>query len=76
VIAARPIGHWTALPLLSRAVRRPVGSRVGGPDPFVAVQDAIRESHFDEIIVSTLPQGVSKWLRRDLIRRSKTLGLP
>ena len=49
---------------------------VGGPDPLDAVERAIHEGDFKEIIVSTLPKKRSKWLRRDLIRQIERLGPP
>src|SRR3954454_14539666 len=58
-IRGRKAADWsreTAVELLSRAARKPVDSLVGGPDPFTAVQSAVREGDFDEIIVSTLPK--------------------
>jgi hypothetical protein len=42
---------------------------VGDEDPFNAAMDAIRAQPIDEIIVSTLPETSSGWLRRDLIER-------
>src|SRR4051812_47677967 len=53
----RATADWTldsALPLLGRAAQKPVDSRVGGPDPFEAIQEAAGSGDFDEIIVSTL----------------------
>jgi len=40
--------------------------KVGDPDPLAAVEDALNFKEFDEIIVSTLPKHLSKWLRLDL----------
>jgi hypothetical protein len=39
------------------------------PDPFLAVQDALRIYRPDEIIISSHPYPRSGWLRRDLIGR-------
>jgi hypothetical protein len=39
------------------------------PDPFVDVCEAWDPRTYDEVIVSTLPTGVSKWLQADLPRR-------
>lgn len=42
---------------------------LGDDDPYTATLDAIDEYHPDEVIISTLPQSTSGWLRRDLIER-------
>jgi hypothetical protein len=39
------------------------------PDPYLAVQDALRIYKPDEIIISTYPYARSGWLRRDLVER-------
>jgi hypothetical protein len=78
-VTDRKAADWTletALRLMKPAARGKVEGLLGGPDPFESVQDAVRQGNFDEIIVSTLPKKVSKWLRRDLIRRVEGLGLP
>ena len=43
--------------------------KVGDPDPVAAVEDAVNFKEFDEIIVSTLPKHLSKWLKVDLPHR-------
>jgi hypothetical protein len=60
---------------LEHAVQRlhdagvPVEGVVGDSDPMLAVQDAWDPRRFDEVIVATLPTGVSRWMAADLPRR-------
>jgi hypothetical protein len=78
-VTDRKAADWTletALRLMQQPARGKIEGRVGGPDPFESVQDAVRHGNFDEIMISTLPRRMSKWLRRDLIRRVEGLGLP
>jgi len=49
-----------------RAAGVEVTGEIGDEKPVLAVGDALRREPFDEIILSTLPPGVSKWLKRDL----------
>jgi hypothetical protein len=65
-----------AIPLLDDACGGHVEGIIGDSDPFVAVQQALDDGDFDEIIISTLPARVSAWLRRDLPHRVERLGLP
>jgi hypothetical protein len=46
---------------------------VGDPDPIVAVMDIWDPMKYDEIIVSTLPTGSSRWLGLDLPHRLEKL---
>jgi len=65
-----------AVPLLEQAAGGPVESMIGDPEPLAAIQDAINIHGFDELIISTLPKRVSKWLRLDLPHKAAGLGLP
>jgi hypothetical protein len=65
-----------AVPLLEQAAGAPVEGMIGDPEPLAAIQDAVNIHGFDEIILSTLPARVSKWLRLDLPHKVAGLGLP
>ena len=65
-----------AVPLLEEAAGAPVESMIGVPEPLAAIQDAINVHGFDELIISTLPQRASKWLKLDLPSKAAGLGLP
>lgn len=65
-----------ALPLLSAAAGSPVTGHVGDAEPLMAIADAVNRGGYDEIIVSTLPRRVSRWLHLDLVSKARGLGLP
>jgi hypothetical protein len=66
-----------AVPLLEEAA----GSRVEAmtekcKEPWEALERAIGRGGYAEVIISTLPLGISRWLERDLPSRARKLGLP
>jgi hypothetical protein len=65
-----------ALPLLEEAAGSTVEGLVGSSTPLDAIQDAVNVHGFDEIIISTLPTRVSRWLHLDLPSKLNGLGLP
>jgi len=65
-----------AIPALSEAAGAPVEGIVGDADPVAAVHDAINLRGFDEVIVSTLPVRLSRWLKLDLPSKVAGMGLP
>lgn len=65
-----------ALPVLEGAAGAEVEGRIGAPEPLAATEDAVNTGEYDEIILSTLPSHVSKWLRLDLPHKVAGLGLP
>jgi len=65
-----------AIPLLEEAAGARVEGLVGADDPFLAVSAALEAEPYDEIIISTLPVRVSRWLHIDLPARVARLGLP
>jgi hypothetical protein len=62
-----------ALEHLRAAGIESIEGAVGDPDPVVAVMDVWDPMRFDEIVVSTLPTGSSRWLGLDLPHRLEKL---
>lgn len=79
-----PAGHaWTEGQVLEDAQKRldaavakfhglgaDVDGEVGDSNPIQAVDDALLRGSYDEIILSTLPPGPSRWLKLDLPHRA------
>src|SRR5215210_2565068 len=65
-----------AIPLLEEAAGGPVEPMIGVHEPLAAIQDALNLHGFDELIISTLPTRVSRWLKLDLPHKAAGLGVP
>jgi hypothetical protein len=65
-----------ALPLLEEAAGDHVEGLIGDVDPMHAVTAALAQGDYDELILSTLPSHVSRWLHTDLPARLQRFGLP
>lgn len=74
------VGGWTlrrAQRLFAKAAGGPVeGIMAQAEDPFEAIQAAVVDGGFDEILISTLPEQGSGWLRHELPARVERLGPP
>jgi len=82
VVPATPVVHrmtWDEDETREAAERRLAGivgtirelgghadGEIGAANPVDAVRDAVRGRQVDEILVSTLPEGVSRWLGQDV----------
>jgi hypothetical protein len=50
---------------------------IGDPDPYTAIMNALQYFRVDDIVISTLPETKSGWLRADLIERvQRSTGKP
>ncbi|MCI0546989.1 MAG: hypothetical protein L0027_06865, partial [Candidatus Rokubacteria bacterium] len=59
--------------LLEETARaRVVRTAVGAPEPLQAITDELSEHPgYDTLIISTLPPGISRWLKLDLVHRAE-----
>ena len=87
VVPATPVGHgltWDEEEARAVAAERLTGAltrlhasgadvtgEIGSRDPVEAAEDAVRGRRVDEIILSTLPAGISHWLGQDVPSRLK-----
>jgi hypothetical protein len=65
-----------ALPKLSEVAGQEVTGSIGDAEPLMAIQDAVNLGDYNEIIISTLPLGISRWLKLDIVSKARGLGLP
>jgi hypothetical protein len=65
-----------ALEHLREAAGADVTGHVGDADPMAAISDALHRQEFDEIIISTLPRRLSRWMRLDLPAKVRGMGRP
>ncbi|MDQ3946496.1 MAG: hypothetical protein M3357_15370 [Actinomycetota bacterium] len=61
--------HLEAALARFRKLGAEVDGEVGDASPKLAINDALLAGSYDAVILSTLPAGVSRWLRKDLPHR-------
>jgi hypothetical protein len=52
-----------------RSLGATVDGVVGPAHPFTAISEVVERRHFDEVVLFTLPKGVSRWLHLDIPHR-------
>jgi hypothetical protein len=72
--AAAQLEH--ALEYLREAAGAEVTGHVGDADPMAAISDTLHEREVDEIIISTLPRRLSRWMHLDLPSKVRGMGKP
>lgn len=55
--------------ILFKELHVEVSGEIGDVSPARAVSDAFLGRRYDEIVVSTLPAGISRWLKQDAVSR-------
>jgi hypothetical protein len=68
---ARAVANERLTGALSRLLEMgaEVSGEIGSRDPIEAAEDALRGRQVDEVILSTLPPGISRWLGQDVPTR-------
>jgi hypothetical protein len=69
VAASAARGRLSQLRERARVAGLLVAGMVGDPDPYTATLNALQVFRIDDIVISTLPETRSGWLRADLIDR-------
>lgn len=60
-----------------RAMGADADGEVGDASPLEAISDVLLWESFDEVILSTFPRGISRWLGQDLLHRvERKFGIP
>jgi hypothetical protein len=69
VAASAARGRLSQLRERARHAGLLIAGMVGDPDPYTAVQNALQFFRIDDIVISTLPETKSGWMRANLVER-------
>ena len=77
VAASAARGRLSQLRERARHAGLLIAGMVGDPDPYTAIQNALGFFRIDDIVISTLPETSSGWMRANLIERvGKSTNIP